>query len=205
LVAAATVKVANGTDIPVSPIIHDRVDGGVDGIVQSSEAASLFGTDAKGYDLYDVSQIQMTAIKFVDQILGASRLAFVGEIGATFVHDLPDESDIRYGRFDQLNFGLTDQGLAVCQETNTVGGCDTEGFAGVNVTPQLSWSHDVKGHAPGPGANFVEGRQVLGFSLKGVYLNQYTATIAVNSYFGGGKLNALSDRDNASLSVGYSF
>lgn len=224
LVAAATVKVADGTDTPISPIIHDRVDGGADGL-QSSDAAALFGTDQEGYDLYDVSQIQMTAIKFVDQILGASRLAFVGEIGATFVHDLPDESEIRYGRFDQLNFGLTDLGLDVCQETNLVGGCDTDGFvtsfswgyrmrtsltyndvfAGVNLTPQLSWSHDVKGHAPGPGANFVEGRKSVGLSLRADYLNQYSATLGMTSYFGGGKLNALSDRDNASLSVAYSF
>jgi hypothetical protein len=226
LVTAATVSTPSGSDNAISPIVQNRatdLDG--DGIVQSSEAASLFGTDAQGFDLYDVSQIQMTAIKFVDQILGASRLAFVGEVGATYVHDLPDKSEIRYGRFDQLNFGLTDEGLAVCQEVNKVGGCDTDGyvssfswgyrmrasltyndaFAGVNLTPQVSWSHDMKGHAPGPGANFVEGRKVVGLSLRGDYLNQYSATLAMTTYFGGGKLNALSDRDNASLSVAYSF
>jgi hypothetical protein len=225
LVTAATVTVASGTDTPVSPIIHDRVDGGADGIVQSSEAASLFGTDQKGYDLYDVSQLQVTAIKFVDQTMGASRLAFVGEVGATFVHDLPDESEIRYGRFDQSNFGKTDLGLAVCEQINKVGGCDAGGyvtsfswgyrmraaltyndvFAGVNLTPQFAWSHDVKGYAPGPGANFVEGRQSAGLSVRADYLNQYSATLAVTSYFGGDEHNALSDRDNASLSVAYSF
>mgnify|MGYP000678139494 CR=1 FL=1 len=226
LVTAALAKTSTQfPDTPISPIIQNRVDGGADGVVQLNEAAPLFGTIQKGYDLYDVSQIQMTAIKFVDQIMGASRLSFVGEIGATYVHDLPDESEIRYGRFDQLNFGLTDQGLAVCEETNKVGGCHTDGyvtdfswgyrmrtsltyndvFAGVNLTPQLSWSHDVQGHAPGPGANFIEDRKSVGFSLRADYLNRYSATLGVTSYFGAGDLNALADRDNASLSVAYSF
>ena len=225
LVAAATVTTPSTSNNAVSPIIQDRVDGGADGIVQSSEASALFGSDQQGYDLYDVSQLQMTAIKFVDQVLGASRLTFVGEIGGTYVHDLPDKSDIRYGRFDQLNFGLTDEGLAVCEEINRVGGCHTDGyvtsfswgyrmrssltyndvFAGVNLTPQLAWSHDVKGHAPGPGANFVEDRQSVGLSVRADYLNQYSATLGVTSYFGADELNALSDRDNAQLSVSYSF
>jgi hypothetical protein len=213
-------------DRPISPIIQDRAtDADDSGYVDLNEASEFFGSTQAGYDLYDVSQLQVTAIKFVDQILGASRLAFVGEVGATYVHDLPDVSEIRYGRFDQLNFGLTDDGLAVCEETNKVGGCHTDGyvtsfswgyrmrasltyndvFAGVNLTPQLSWSHDVKGHAPGPGANFIEDRKSVGLQLRADYLNQYSATLGMTSYFGADGLNALSDRDNASLSVAYSF
>jgi len=227
LVTAALAKTSTvNPTIPISPIVQHRgndVNG--DGQIDLSEAAPLFGATQQGFDLYDVSQLQMTAIKFVDQVMGASRLTFVGEVGGTFVHDLPDTSDIRYGRFDQLNFGLTDQGLAVCQETNKVGGCHNDGyvtsfswgyrmrtsllyndvFAGVNLTPQLAWSHDVKGHAPGPGANFIEGRKSVGLSLRADYLNQYSATFAYTNYFGGGKLNAISDRDNAALSVSYSF
>jgi len=232
LVAGALMATSTqNPNVPISPIFHDRVSdtsgpaGVADGVVDIYDAGSFFGSVQPGYDLFDVSQIQMTAIKFVDQIFGASRLTFVGEVGATYVHDLPDEGDIRYGRFDQLNFGLTDQGLAVCEGTNKVGGCDTDGFvtsfswgyrmrtslvyndvfAGVNLTPQLSWSHDVKGHAPGPGANFIEDRQSVGFQLRADYLNQYSATLGVTSYFGADKLNALADRDNATLSVAYSF
>jgi hypothetical protein len=225
-VTAATATVGAGTDVPVSPIIQDRAtDADGNGEVNLTEASSFFGTDQQGYDLYDVSQVQMTAIKFVDQILGASRLTFVGEVGATYVHDLPDDREIRYGRFDQRNFGLTDQGLDVCEQINKVGGCDTDGFvtsfswgyrmrtsltyndvfAGVNLTPQVAWSHDVKGHAPGPGANFIEDRQSVGLSVRADYLNQYSATLGVTSYFGADELNSLSDRDNAQLSVAYSF
>ena len=175
----------------------------------------------------------MTAIKFWDQFMGASRLSFVGEVGATYVHNLPDVSEIRYGRFDQLGFGLTEDwnpndgnsALADCLALNSVGGCNTEGyttdfswgyrmraalqyndvFSGVNLKPQLAWSHDVKGYAPGPGANFSEGNKSIGASLTADYLNQYRATLAYTNYFGGGKHNAISDRDNVALSVSYSF
>ncbi|MEX2474018.1 DUF1302 domain-containing protein [Marinobacter sp.] len=56
------------------------------------------GKAVDGYDNYDVSQIQATLIHFVDRILGAGRFITVAEIGATYVHDLPDQSEARYGR-----------------------------------------------------------------------------------------------------------
>ncbi|WP_156495250.1 DUF1302 domain-containing protein, partial [Oleiphilus sp. HI0128] len=72
----------------VSPIVTSRAtDSNGDGTITSDELAPLYGSVQAGYDAYDVSQIQMTAIKFVDQIWGASRLAFVGEVGATYVHN----------------------------------------------------------------------------------------------------------------------
>ena len=78
-------------------------------------------------------------------------------------------------------------------------------FAGINLTPTLSWSHDVSGYAPEPGGNFVEGRKAVGLSLKAVYLNQYTADLGYTNYFGGKPYNMLKDRDNIALSVSYSF
>jgi len=215
----------------VSPLFQNRVpDTDNDGTstIAEAKAAGFLGSTQQGYDQYDVSQIQMTAIKFVDQIMGASRLTFVGEVGATYVHDLPDVDEIRYGRSDQLGFGLTDAGLAACEAANALSAgwvCDKEGyttsfswgyrmrtsllyndvFAGVNLTPQLALSHDVKGFAPGPGANFVEGRKSVGLSVRADYLNQYSATMAYTNYFGGGRHNTISDRDNLALSVSYSF
>lgn len=229
--------VAGAAGNPNSPIFQNRIpDANNDGVVDGTDASleGFYGTPQKGYDLYDVSQIQMTAIKFWEQVLGASRLSFVGEVGATYVHNLPDVNDIRYGRFDQLSFGLVEKdwnpndnlsAMDNCLTINTVGGCNTEGyvtdfswgyrmraaltynsvFAGINLTPQLAWSHDVKGYAPGPGANFTEGNKSVGLSLTADYLNQYRATLAYTNYFGGGRHNPLSDRDNVQLSVSYSF
>lgn len=232
--------VAAAAATPFSPIFQKRVSdagGDVDnnGKIDIADAKALgfLGKTLKGYDEYDVSQIQMTAIKFWDQVMGASRLSFVGEVGATYVHNLPDVREIRYGRFDQLGFGLAEDSdpsdsvsaMDECLSLNSVGGCNTEGyttdfswgyrmraalqyndvFSGVNLTPQLAWTHDVKGYAPGPGANFSEGNKSIGLSLTADYLNQYRATLAYTNYFGGGKHNAVADRDNVALSVSYSF
>jgi len=242
LVTGALGRVAPGAsndpsvESPYSPIFQDRVeDTNGDGFASLSEAAAqgFFGTEQAGYDRFDISQLQFTGIKFWDQILGASRLAFVGEIGGTYVHSLPDVDQIRYGRFDQTSFGLTPDynpgdgitALEACQDVNKVGECNDDGyvtdfswgyrarasltynnaFAGVNLSPQLAWSHDVSGYAPGPGANFIEGRKSVGVSLKAEYLNKYTATLAYTSYFGGEPYNAIVDRDNLAFSVSYSF
>jgi len=56
------------------------------------------GKPVDGFDRYDVSQAQATFIHFVDRVLGAGRFITVAEIGATYVHDLPDKSEARYGR-----------------------------------------------------------------------------------------------------------
>lgn len=56
------------------------------------------GKAVDGYDNYDVSQVQATLIHFIDRVLGAGRFIIVAELGATYVHDLPDKSEARYGR-----------------------------------------------------------------------------------------------------------
>jgi len=190
----------------------------------------LYGETLSGYETYGVSQAQTTVIKFFDQVAGASRLTFVGEVGATYVHGMKDKSEARYGRsgafgigsFDVPGVGTCEAGLAPNINSRN---CTNDGyttsfswgyrmraaldyndvFAGINLTPTLSWSHDVKGYAPEPGGNFVEGRQAVGLSLKAVYLNQYTANLGYTNYFGGKPYNMLKDRDNVSLSVSYSF
>ncbi len=233
LVAAALGR-AHTDGIVYSPVFQDRVeDTNGDGYssVAEADAQNFLGTEQSGFDRFNISQLQFTGIKFWDQILGASRLAWVGEIGGTYVHDLPDVDENRYGRFDQTSFGLTadyagtGENVAACEGINSIGECNQDGyvtdfswgyrmrasllyndvFAGVNLSPTLAWSHDVSGFAPGPGANFIEGRKSVGLSLKAEYLNQYTANLSYTSYFGGEPYNEIVDRDNLAFSVSYSF
>ncbi|MCH8498826.1 MAG: DUF1302 domain-containing protein [Marinobacter sp.] len=63
------------------------------------------GQIIEGYDRYKVSQAQATFIHFIDQVMGASRFIIVGEVGATYVHDLPDKSEARYGRSGTFGVG----------------------------------------------------------------------------------------------------
>ncbi len=193
--------------------------------------ADLRGTRVDGYDSFGVSQAQMTLLKFFDRVMGASRLTFVGEVGATYVHDLPGQDEARFGRSGTFGIGTLPGGA--CAGTgstgaalnNNVSNCTQDGFvtdfswgyrarlvwdypnvfAGVNLQPQLAWSHDVEGYAPQPGGAFNEGSKSIGVSVEAVYQNKYTGEIGYTNFFGGKPYNELTDRDFISASVSYSF
>ncbi|MEX0606073.1 MAG: DUF1302 domain-containing protein [Marinobacter sp.] len=198
---------------------------------EAGAGADLRGTRVDGYDRFGVSQAQMTLIKFFDQVMGASRLSFIGEVGATYVHDLPGQDEARYGRSGTFGIGTLPGGA--CDGSGSTGAalnintsyCTQDGFvtdfswgyrarlvwdypnafAGVNLQPQLAWSHDVEGYAPQPGGAFNEGNKSIGVSLAGVYQNKYTGEIGYTNFFGGKPYNELTDRDFISASVSYSF
>ncbi len=196
-------------------------------------AKELQGESTQGYDRFNVSQAQFTLVKFFDQIMGASRMSFITEFGATYVHDLPDYDDARYGRSGNFGIGpvISANGVDACgglgENSLNINPsyCTNDGFttsfswgyrarfvwdylnafSGVNLFPQLSWSHDVKGYAPQPGGNFNEGSKAIGLSLKAVYQNSISADIGYTNFFGGKPFNERTDRDFVSASVSYSF
>src|SRR5471030_1161236 len=77
-------------------------------------------------------------------------------------------------------------------------------FAGVNLKPNVAWSHDVKGYSPGPGGNFEEGRKAISLGLDAEYQNTYTASLNYTNFFGG-DYSTVDDRDFVALSVGVNF
>src|SRR5690606_31145010 len=103
--------------------------------LEESGGANLAGTEVDGYDRFNVSQAQMTLIKFFDQVMGASRMSFISEIGATYIHDLPGLDEERYGRFG--TFGIGEHPGGACDGTGTGGqpainlntsSCTNDGF-----------------------------------------------------------------------------
>jgi Protein of unknown function (DUF1302) len=199
--------------------------------------ADLSGQAVDGYDRFKVSQAQFTLIKFFDQVMGASRLSFVGEAGATYVHGLPGYDEARYGRSGTFAIGTIPRanGTDYCEtgvpafgglgSNSNVNYCNNDGFttsfswgyrsrlvweyldafSGVNLSPQLAWSHDVEGYAPQPAGNFIEGRKSIGVSLQAVYQNKITGNIGYTNFMDGEPFNELTDRDFVSASVSYSF
>jgi hypothetical protein len=99
--------ILGGLALPSSRLFQDRLNelGGVTAGAPHSNAASLAGELLNGYDTMDIWQAQMTYIKFFDQVLGGDRLAVAAEIGATYVPDLPDLDDARYGRSGAFGVG----------------------------------------------------------------------------------------------------
>ena len=80
-----------------------------------------------------------------------------------------------------------------------------DAFSGVNLFPQLAFSHDVEGYAPQPAGNFIEDRKTIGISLEAVYQNRITGNIGYTNFMDGEPFNELTDRDFVSASVSYSF
>ncbi|MNJ73766.1 hypothetical protein D3C77_706040 [compost metagenome] len=73
-------------------------------------------------------------------------------------------------------------------------------IAGINLAPNLAWSHDVDGWGP----NFEEGNKAISIGLDADYMNDYTASLSYTDFFGG-HFNTNTDRDYVSLSFGVNF
>ncbi|CDF92760.1 MULTISPECIES: DUF1302 domain-containing protein [unclassified Pseudomonas] len=204
-------------------------------LANASVLTGVPGQDLHGYSRKEITQFQTTFTHFLDQVMGASRLTLVGEVGVTHVGGLESKSEARYGRDPVFGPGKLPNGA--CQTLNastaagggqTLGGvnsnCDNDGFttatswgyraraiweypdvfAGVNLKPNVAWSHDVKGYSPGPGGNFEEGRKAVSLGLDAEYQNTYNASLAYTNFFGG-DFSTVDDRDFLALSVGVTF
>jgi hypothetical protein len=205
--------------------------GGVAVYDGASLLSAAPGQELNGYNRKEITQLQTTFTHFVDQIMGASRMTLVGEIGWTHVGGLESSSEARYGR-DPI-FGPGAGAICTALNVGTVGAgsqanvskfCENEGFTtadswgyrarvmweypnallGVNLQPTLAWSHDVKGYSPGPGGNFEEGRKAVSVGLNADYQNTYTANLSYTDFFGG-DYSTQSDRDFVALSFGVNF
>ncbi|MCF5507831.1 DUF1302 domain-containing protein [Pseudomonas sp. PA-3-6H] len=224
---------------PVQFSTTDILFAGVTPIPGFGNASVLKGTpgqDLHGYNRKEVTQFQTTFTHFFDQVMGASRLTTVGEIGVTHVGGLESKSQARYGRDPVFGPGTLPGGFCNALNNSTANGaglpnaaglntnCNNDGyttatswgyraraiweypdvFAGVNLKPNVAWSHDVKGYSPGPGGNFEEGRKAVSLGLDAEYQNTYTASLAYTNFFGG-KFSTVDDRDFVALSFGANF
>ncbi|MGB0937298.1 MAG: DUF1302 domain-containing protein, partial [Colwellia sp.] len=190
-----------------------------------------YGEMIKGYDELDVTQMQMTAVQFFENTLGASRVTFVGEVGMVMTDGAEDSTQL-YGRNTVFGLGDFHYGDADSpyncknlQAAGSIGGdCRTDGFvtdsawgyrakvefdyadafAGISLKPSIFFSHDVSGYSADPGQQFSEGRKVVALGLEATYLQAYTAKVGYNTFFDGTH-NVLTDKDFVSVSFGISY
>lgn len=179
----------------------------------TSPIESSFGAENRGYNRKEITQIQTTFTHFFDQVLGAGRVTVVGEIGYAHVGGLESTSELRYGR-DAI-YGSVDDPTALARygrhgfvtanswgyRLRTIADYNNV-FAGINLKPNLSFSHDVDGY--GPNGLFNEGSKAVSIGLDAEYQNTYTASLSYTDFFGG-DYNTLVDRDFLAFSVGVNF
>lgn len=167
------------------------------------------GGHYSGYDRRKVTHFSLGAAKPLPGLLGAAECSLAGEIGAKFVHDLPDLMQRRYGGAEafyqpsgpgasstsfvsdyswgyRLKFAMTYREVAT----------------GFDLQPSLAFVHDVDGWSPD--GVFSAGRKVAVFALRGVYQKDWYGEIALHAMTAGEAFNA-GDRSHASLVVGTKF
>ncbi|MGJ8674791.1 MAG: DUF1302 domain-containing protein [Pseudoalteromonas sp.] len=186
------------------------------------------GDEVRGWDEFDVTQMQVTALHFFERVLGASRLTVIGEAGIIFTDGIED-ADQRYGRNSVFGLGDFDLGGGTnCTNLAAAGAigadCEADGyvtdtawgyrirgvleyanvFAGISLKPTIDWQHDVNGYSPDPGQQFNEGAKSFGVSLEALYQQKYSMTLGYRA-FSGGSHNILEDKDFLSLNFAVSY
>ncbi|EAR63126.1 DUF1302 domain-containing protein [Neptuniibacter caesariensis] len=201
----------NGTSL-IAGILTAGATGntGLDSYIQTATSGGTApGSEVNGYQTFDVTQLQTSLISFHDRVLGASRLTLIGELGWTHVHSLDESANaLKFGRHGSFGYAAGDNDGFVTQDSYgyvlRANLNYPNAFAGVNLTPQISFKHGIEGYGPAPGAAFREGEKTLGLSLTADYLNKYSFQLGYTDYFGG-DYNELKDRDFISLSASVSF
>ena len=210
-------EISHRKDVPVqingpllvSAIVNQYSTGSGNTAADSLVSNAGTGGTISGFSQFDITQLQSTFIKFYDQVLGASRLALIGEVAWTHVHSLDEGANaLKYGRPGAFGYTAGDtEGFVTQDSWGYVARANlsySDVFAGVNLTPQISFKHGVDGYGPQPGAAFNEGEKSVSLSLTADYLNQYSVQLSYTDFFGG-DFNALDDRDFVSLSATVSF
>ncbi|HBX55624.1 DUF1302 domain-containing protein [Pseudomonas sp. UBA2684] len=191
-------------------------------VFESGHAQNVAGADIHGYERKPFTQAQVTAVQFIDRVLGASRLTLLGEVGYNHISGISDDvSELRFGR-DPI-YGAGEFSVpGVCGAFNAANPDECQGdgfftssswgyrarasldysnvFAGVNLSPSVAWSHDVDGYGP----NFNEGSKAVSVGLNADYQNTYNASLSYTDFFGG-DYNTITDRDFVALSFGVNF
>ncbi len=165
------------------------------------------GEHIQGYVELDITQAQVTFTKTFPQVLGANLAVLLGEVGVTYVHDMPSEDELRLKVFaeptltngkkpfvDDTSWGYRLRAMLNYEDV----------FGLFKVTPRIAWSHDVDGNAPNPGGNFIEDRKAYTLGLTAAY-QSLSADVSYTDFFGADHYNNINDRDIVSAVVKYSF
>ncbi len=183
--------------------------------------ATLGGQYIRGWRRHEVSQgnIGLTRIFGPSQWLGSDQITALMEAAITHVHDLPEQSVLRYegpGTFTPgdartaASQGLPQQKAGYATSTSwgykLVARAEYNNVLNiVNLRPTLRFDHDVEGISPTPISNFVANRRQVTASLGFTYGQNLSGEMGYTTYFGGRQQNLLRDRDFLDVSLKYAF
>ena len=165
-------------------------------------------TYARGFIEEKKFQAHLTGFYFIEvnSLMGQ----VMKGLGAAEGYVLAEVAAVRYPNLDPANVpylifpsykapSKTSWGYVV-----EVGMTYPDAFAGLNVTPQIDFTHDVHGITPNT-IPFVEGRKSLFLGLNFDKSSVWKGQIGVSHFWGGGLSNILRDRSFFAASASYSF
>lgn len=172
-----------------------------------------------GWERKPVWQLSGSLIHPMRGYFGAMRTTLMAEAGAVYVQHMNGE---RFGRNSAFGRSRpTDGGLCYAPDSGVTNKfCNSSGFTtsfswgyrltgsleyndvlpGVNVTPSISFRHDVKGYSYQPGP-FAEGQMAVGLGVNFNYQNRYNLGVSYNQFFGSDRYSVLDDRDYMSVNL----
>jgi hypothetical protein len=181
-----------------------------------------YNTEISGYRRHTVKTAQTTLTKVFGPHFGASQITVLGEVGGVWVN-LPPKSALRYDGPGTFTAGSTSEmvntGNGAYPATPASAfpdkfswGYELAGkmefdnvFAGINISPSLAFTHDVRGVTPLPLGNYIADRKSLTLAAEFTLQNQWSFELRYASFFGASVYNLLADRDYASATIKYSF
>jgi hypothetical protein len=216
------VEMAHRPNQPIQLYSADLSNGFLSATAPSLLRAEInalpFGATYDAYDRHATTDVIFGASKPLPGILGAKVLALSAEIGAKFVHDLPDVTQRRYGRAEIVGGGPVN---GLCAAATAVA-CSNDGFttsaaaggrgrvaltytdvlAGVDLIPSVTYGWDMYGWSYD--GVFNRGRQSATFGLRAEFNKRIAAEIAFIPVWGG-RYNVTRDRDVAIFSLSARF
>jgi hypothetical protein len=136
----------------------------------------------------------------ITSALGAAEGFFLGEVAVTHYPDLDRSGAIpyllnNYTMPDKTSWGyVAEFGLTYANIFQS----------GWTMSPVLDFYHDVHGTSP-TALPFVDGRKAVALNLNFDYHNEWKAGIGYTTFWGGGNMNMLRDRDVVTMSVSRTF
>ncbi len=183
-----------------------------------------FETEIEGFRRMDATQAQFTLTKVFGPILGANQGVLVFETAYTHISGMPSKDVLRFegpGTYTSGNPIHAGPGGAHAgkpfEEARHFADPNSWGYRLVgrltynnaigawSLAPRFAWQHDVDGVTPGPGGNFIEGRQALSVGLAAAFQNAWQIDLSYTKFNGAGRYNLINDRDFVAAVIKYSF
>lgn len=175
------------------------------GGITAANAASFFATEIRGYERFDLSQYAISLAQGLPPVLNASRWLLAAEAGGVHIHGSKDRfldasvtsrADAAGGR--RLGFATPSSwGYRISTRL------DYANVMGVkDVSPSLTWIHDVRGNAPITLGTLLEGSRSLILAVDLGFDKSLSARVSCRSYLGkGSDADRYSDRDFLQFSL----